>query len=916
MRSLKLLYCLIAFTCILVTTYLFGYDLLEGSLKGNDIGAVLTGTTWLNEWFPRIPRWYPLQNAGVSIVEGIYVGAYYLVIFLKSITPLSLIQSLRLISFLSVFLTAAGIYLFVSFKFKNQTMALLSSIFYPLSQAVWSWITDIGIFAQSVSFIFVMPTLLFFDLYLTQKRKIALLGAVMGLGLSFLTHIITGIVLLGVLFLYALCHSNFRLAIFDFVKVGILTIALISFWFLPFLRYGTVASRSGTRALSAEQIPYIQIPIFLGIEGPNDFNPGNDMWYAFMATPVLILAAMGILFSLFRRERLVISLSLLAIFFLFFSALPGLSLFLVKNFMLGFLSSIYPRTFFVVMIIIPILAGYGCLTLSKLVVSLFKKYLPYTITAVVLTAFLTLSFAGLSLFFFSYVPRGYETVSCYRGYGLGRNTAINYCQFWQKLKDIKPISGQGTPWENSVKNLKEELSLPPTSRLDFSPNHLGGIMSNWSTYSDTPLLSLYWYPISLNDTLWAYQQSTFYGKKTLATEKELENLAKWFGINYVILNKNLDPQEIYREEKWESLKLGNGFILPIEAKSLREPISLVTWTKKPTVLFIGRHDKRAYEQFFRIACAGAAEYNQAILIQGKDSGVIDDYSLAELKKFDIVFLYGYTYKDRTRAWKLIDQYVKEGGRLFIETGWQYVSPDWEWETPAQVLPVKKLTWRRFSDWSFPGFSPPEYKGAPWGASVGELTDLKDWATPVLLEKDKVLAAYGNYGRGKIVWSGMNLIGHSFTYKNESEYVFLSNLLDWLSVDLPKEDLMGVEIIRDYPDRVEFVLNQSQEEVTSLYWREAYFPDWKARIGSRELKVYRAGPNMMLVRIPPEKEGVEVVLELKYSVVHTISWILTFFTLLLLIIWIFKEKWLTNFYQKFAGHLILRSVKKWWEKEGE
>ena len=76
-----------------------------------------------------------------------------------------------------------------------------------------------------------------------------------------------------------------------------------------------------------------------------------------------------------------------------------------------------------------------------------------------------------------------------------------------------------------------------------------------------------------------------------------------------------------------------------------------------------------------------------------ESAYVDDYSADQLSLFPALVLVGYRYHDRNKAFGLLNDYVRAGGSLYIETGWQYVDPDWDLGSPTpSVLPVGELRW--------------------------------------------------------------------------------------------------------------------------------------------------------------------------------------------------------------------------------
>ena len=60
------------------------------------------------------------------------------------------------------------------------------------------------------------------------------------------------------------------------------------------------------------------------------------------------------------------------------------------------------------------------------------------------------------------------------------------------------------------------------------------------------------------------------------------------------------------------------------------------------------------------------------------------------------------------------------------------------------------------------------------------------------------------------------------------------------------------------------MSPSAGDTTWLYWREAYYNDWRAKLtdsqGTREIPIYRAGPGFMLMPIQTGSELVSVTLD--------------------------------------------------------
>lgn len=444
--------------------------------------------------------------------------------------------------------------------------------------------------------------------------------------------------------------------------------------------------------------------------------------------------------------------------------------------------------------------------------------------------------------------------------------------FWNTVHDMRhwPKPNVTTGFEETMTRFspfidahKNEQNL----RIDVSP-YLGGVVQTLNLESDISQINLYAVTLSLLNPYWGYEQQVFFSQNTGNTTN-VNNMAKWFGINYLFLDNQLDSLEKYAADTamWE--KVDEAGIWKFNGAT-----KLYSWTKnKPSFLVIGSKEKQAYEPIFRTGVNGGLDYDNAWLVQGKEN--IDDYSLEELQRFDGLILFGYSYKSQRQAFKLLDDFVSKGGNLVLNTGWQYVDKDWEITKAPDVFPVTDLTWStahgvnavfeildpelQTIDPSL--FSPLKWGDEAWGVSTPK-GGLKEWAQPVLKVGDTLVAAKGAYGNGKVVWFGWNIHGHLSTYKfNQYELDFYRGLMDYiLPQEIEDENTLGqqVAITRKNPDMVTFALNQSVAQKSTLYWRESVYPNWQATLISKGKKhpipIYKGGPGFMLMRLPPVGSG--------------------------------------------------------------
>jgi hypothetical protein len=808
--------------------------------------------------------------------------------------------------------TASGIYLLTWRKLKSQTTALIAGLFYPISAAAWTWSVGIGLFGQSVSFVLFAPVFLLFDVYLLrgvgdQTRSLVLRGRILLIAIAIVlclmmvTHVITAAVFVMTATLYSLLMSVMqrkgdRVSMLVVYGRRALTViatgfALSAFWLVPYLHITSIVNREGpSHETDLHQIQVLDLPAAAGLR---EHPPTRSLYSVTFASPVLILASVGLVLSV-KRHRFVLSLALISLATAVFTAMPGIWPGIVRPFQRVW-ANLYGRAVLATMVFMPIVAGYGAVESARLLINfptiLFKDRQAGTHRSTPLwNAWLILrpGFAGLlgmaiALGAFLYLRHAPPGSGEYQGYGFPRGDvwwpfdfknggiAVNH---WPNLtisNDDWPNAG----WTAS--QLTEILSLDASKRLEVSP-YFGGILEVLPLYSDTSTAGMYYYQGGLNSPMRGYMAGTYWNSE-YGSRHEVDEFAKWLGINYVVINKDLDPLEKYEGGNWHPVALPDDKGLKnIAIRGFNDPTGIASVLTTPEVLVIGGFENKAYEQIFRLFNTGLVAYDQAIIVEG--SHQIDDYSKEELSQFELVFLHGYGYRDRDRAWDLLAEYVQAGGALYIDTGWQYMVPDWEMDEAPSLLPVSNLVWtsvhsteRLFipqdADWisiDAEQFAPMMWGNQPWGVSSPS-GSLRNWATPVLFASNKPLVAAGQYGKGRIVWSGMNLVGHINRYQDSEERAFLRDLILWLLPRSGADRYERPEIRRDHPDSVTLTIPGPVSEGTNLLWRENHTPDWRASAEingvEEEIEIYRAGPGMMLMHLPPSQEET-VVITMEYS----------------------------------------------------
>ena len=501
--------------------------------------------------------------------------------------------------------------------------------------------------------------------------------------------------------------------------------------------------------------------------------------------------------------------------------------------------------------------------------------------------------------------------------------------FWSQFKpevllevyQKSDLFGEGRELWGQERKMLDGLPDNRNTRLDVGTS-LGAFMMFEPFYSNIPELAVYYNTGTLIKNFWNYQIGVFNQKKTVWPQDSIMyELSKYFGLEYMVMSENLVPLDKYERTGWERVKKWEkGTYEGLALWKFTEPAGLLRATTKPVVLVIGQDKVDGYFRIFHLANLGILPFEEGLLVKGE--GQPDAYTASELAQFDGVILEGYSYNNQKRGWGVLEEYVKKGGSLLINTGWQYSSADWQLAKTPDFFPLKTLKWeeagtdedllnenaRIIKDVDVDKFSPLVYGQNPWSVSSSSRSDLRDWARIIISLGDKPLVAGGQYGSGKVVWMGLDLPGHIGAYKdNEEEISLYKKLLSYL-LDGKGGGELKTSFTRAYPDRLEITINESSDQETAIYWSEAYYPDFKAKLvendKSKKIKAYKAGPGMTLFMLPSVKAGSKIIYEYKTPFQITISRMISMFTLLILIILLLRPQRLKHLAEIFFAKIKL------------
>ena len=455
-----------------------------------------------------------------------------------------------------------------------------------------------------------------------------------------------------------------------------------------------------------------------------------------------------------------------------------------------------------------------------------------------------------------------------------------------------------------------------------------GWLGQWWNYkSNVPQTRDYFFQGIAYPDWFAWLHDAVWGR--LNNYEEANFLLDWWAVKWILVDSiTSDPGKfLSRSDYYDSAVNVNS----LHEFIYKNPTPIASATNAPSLLVISE-DAPPGGGLYRCILNDLAysDYNSRYVIPVHGGEYIDDYFLEELKRFDAVIMYGYKYHDLTTAWELLQEYVQGGGGLIIETGLQYRSPDWNASYIPPPCPVDRTYWTNFGmDWhfsfvdspvtdgiNFTAFSPAVSEGAVWGVSSSFNESVREWARPVLWDNGHPLIVTGEYGKGRVVWSGMNLPWHIAVYKNHEESRFLAKIVDWVSKAPGKRRIrVDYEAKRVNPEKVVVTVHNTSNGVL---FKEFFFKDWRAFLekdGKRieRLRVHKAGPDFMYVAIPKNAEyPVTILFELS-KLVEYVGFSISAVTLFTLLAYGFIGEKLTAPFTH-TTEKMKRKIKDWWHEE--
>ncbi|HEV2013939.1 MAG TPA: hypothetical protein VGR77_08680 [Candidatus Dormibacteraeota bacterium] len=369
-------------------------------------------------------------------------------------------------------------------------------------------------------------------------------------------------------------------------------------------------------------------------------------------------------------------------------------------------------------------------------------------------------------------------------------------------------------------------------------------------------------------------------------------LAAVSGADAVVLNgSQVGNGADYQQLGWTQVSAA-----PLAYASPAPAAIAAEWPSGCRVLVVGATQdstSHPYNDIFKWASLGMLPVDSGWLVRGR-SPYIDDYTADELSRYPVLLLDGYRYHDRTSAWSRLDSYVRNGGRLYVETGWQYVDPDWDARSAAAVLPVAQTQWGALNPAGPVEVQGAEdsawgslaYGGSGWGASSA--SGVRSGAEDLVSVGARAVVARWQYGKGRVVWSGMNLMAHAYSTPSSDEQRFLADQWQWLVPDPAPQS--AVTPIWRSDDRVDLSLASANGPVDVLF-KESVAPGWSATLrwpgGEKAVSIEPAEMDFMSVHLDTVPVGATLAFSFGPTVGIELSWLLSALALAGLVAWLIK-----------------------------
>lgn len=930
------------------SAWILGWRLLWDGPPGGDTLYQLHLARWIEGTFPSISWWYPWDASGMSYRMGYPTAGYWLAVLVERWQHLRITQVFQLFTWLVNPIVALGIYAYCALRLRLPHVGLGAIVLYLISPLPYTNMANYGLWANEVGVVLVMPAIFALDVFAERWQRgergatyrlsaIAFCGLTCLLGLVSPAHALAPAIM-AFAYVAAVRGRGWRVRGRWLLAVALLltgAFALSLCWVLPLhLAQAVGHGRTPPAYFSADVISKTR-PLW-----PLEHGSFADR----LAPEVWMPAIAGGLGMLIQRQLRAVALAAV----LAYVGMSWMGLYQVAYQipLLHEASALNSRSCMVLLqCTAPILAAYALLGLApQLALWIARRFrLPavgWMLGPVLLCAgaasFVLDIYQGPALFgltgalpyygpiaAFSFqdpwgarqwcdnppanasdadfpacppCPDGWNQLldtRCWRPWRIG-------CHVSGCVPDPGVTGGSGLPFQRPPQRTMLDIWSPSYLMAFHDLTGGGQVYTYNSQLIPSPELdaSMLW--DSLDDPRTGPNVGT--------------NWAWSVGADSVMLNPRKQAAAVasYRQAGWSELPRAPGADAPVVLLNPRPSGLAASWERPNLTLVVGTDQtggqSHPYDNIYANAMEGMLPPQRAWLVRGR-SPYIDDYSAEELSGFRLLVLQGYRYHDQNRAMRLLSGYARAGGSLYLDSGWQFVTPDWDAAKAPSFWPVERLGWGQMNPLATvtvmgrpdPSFPKLIYEGVGWGASWSPRA--RPGAQPVISMDGRVVAARWQWGRGRVLWSGMNLIAHLETNASSDggdEMQVVADQFDWLlgGDESGSEPQRPLEVHWQGNDAASVDLAASDVPAAVMF-RETLMPGWGVSLvwpgGQRELPILDAGQDFMLVRLDRAPAGSRLVYRFQPPAEVRLGEVLSVLTLLLLLLWLvrpgpFRRAW--------------------------
>ena len=276
---------------------------------------------------------------------------------------------------------------------------------------------------------------------------------------------------------------------------------------------------------------------------------------------------------------------------------------------------------------------------------------------------------------------------------------------------------------------------------------------------------------------------------------------------------------------------------------------------------------------------------------------VDDYDLKTLKLFDELVLYGFGFRNKQDAQKLVKEYVKSGGKVIVDLmGYKSPlekNPSFLGVTSYPNVSKKEISLNTTSDGEIKNEIIPNNFKIPSIYSDVEKTKFKEWRFVTYFGLDKALAttdrdfatAVIGYKKvyGKKVWFlGPNFFYHTFASHNPKQIQFLNKLISTNKANRQSDYEIYDESIKAEKSTFSYKSSSNLPLIMSF----AYSPHWKAYLNGKPIEVVNL-EDLIFLNLPAGSNKVEIKYE--NTPVHFYGKTLSVLTLLFIGFLLYNEK---------------------------